>query len=390
MPTGLVKKIAPARIFEIAGDLFVDSPLQSAMAHCVGADFLMGAGLAVTFRTRFGFQDYLQTLDLCPGQVAQVFCDKEDRLVFHLVTKPRSARCRPLPGDFRAAVFELARRCAESRVATLSIPRIGAGLDRLPWPWVRGVLEEAFAGADTEVLVFTLPAERRPSKQRRVAPQRRWSGGAHKTVRARDTAVEGGLARHREDNAETTGATTTPSVSSPTLAANNTGENVPCLSLANDSLAGVPPALADKSLTPDRPIRTSKSRRKISADERFYNDCQRRLQALLEAGGVEPEREEEPPSSPLVLRRSSASPFIKAAKNTVTSTGGSAGRDPKACELTGALSSLASGSTPSIQKSVRRVEQKREPSLKSAAAQPSRRECYGRGRASSQLRGLML
>ncbi|XP_065335321.1 uncharacterized protein LOC135936441 [Cloeon dipterum] len=213
--------LAPAQIFTIAGDLFTDAPPQSAMAHCVGADFLMGAGLAVTFKRRFGFQGYLQSLGLRPGEVAQVVCDKEDRLIFHLVTKPRSAHCRPLPDDFRAAVFELARRCAKAKVSTLSIPRIGAGLDRLPWPWVRGVLEEAFAGKDIDVLVFTQPAERQQRKQRTVAPKRSWPSGARKTARAPEAAVEGGSAGHGEGITATSGATTSPSVSSPTLAASN-------------------------------------------------------------------------------------------------------------------------------------------------------------------------
>ncbi|CAB3387726.1 Hypothetical predicted protein [Cloeon dipterum] len=274
--------IAPAQIFMIAGDLFTDAPPQSAMAHCVGADFLMGAGLAVTFRRRFGFQGYLQSLSLRPGEVAQVVCDKEDRLIFHLVTKPRSAHCRPLPEDFRAAVFELARRCVKAKVSTLSIPRIGAGLDRLPCPWVRGVLEEAFAGKDIDVLVFTLPAERQQRKQRTVAPKRSWPGGARKTTRVPDAAVEGGSAGHGEALTATTGATTFPSMSSPTPAASNSSEPVLCSSPANVTLAGDSPACADKTLTPDRPITTSGRSCRVPYSERLYNDCKKRYQLLIE------------------------------------------------------------------------------------------------------------
>jgi hypothetical protein len=34
------------------------------------------------------------------------------------------------------------------------MPQIGAGLDRQPWRWAKNIIEEVFAGIDTDVLIF--------------------------------------------------------------------------------------------------------------------------------------------------------------------------------------------------------------------------------------------
>ncbi|CAB3387965.1 Hypothetical predicted protein [Cloeon dipterum] len=84
-----------AKIFEIAGDLFQDAPEDAALAHCVEAHFLMAAVLAVTFKELFGNVDYLKTQQKRPGQTAALRIrsaeDGYSRIVFYLVTKPRSA-----------------------------------------------------------------------------------------------------------------------------------------------------------------------------------------------------------------------------------------------------------------------------------------------------------
>jgi len=147
-----------ARVTEIFGDLFLDAPNDAALANCVGGEYKMGAGISVKFREKYGNISYLKSLKLQPGQVATLpIHSKEgelDKYIFYLVTKPRSANCLPKRVDFKAAVMELANQCKSLGVSTLAIPKIGAGLDRLPWPWVLSVINEAFSGVDTDVLVF--------------------------------------------------------------------------------------------------------------------------------------------------------------------------------------------------------------------------------------------
>jgi len=154
-----------AKITEIRnGNLFDDAPPGAALAHCVGADFVMGAGLAVEFRERFGHVEELRAGHHRPGTVAAVpllqpGSNNIDRYVFHLVTKPTSRYCLPRWWELIYAVRELARLCRELKIKTVAMPQIGAGLDRQQWWKVRRVIEIEFAGEDTEVLVFFHPSE---------------------------------------------------------------------------------------------------------------------------------------------------------------------------------------------------------------------------------------
>ncbi|XP_059472805.1 uncharacterized protein LOC132195083 isoform X1 [Neocloeon triangulifer] len=167
-PKSLPPPTRPARVYEIDGDLFEDAPADASLAHCVGADFLMGAGIAVPIKEKYGNVSYLKSLGRRPGQVASLPISEEQlKFVFYLVTKPRSAYCLPRPDDFVSAVRELAQLCSSLGVPTLAMPRIGAGLDRQPWPWVRSVIEEAFAGVDTDVLIFVHPSERPVNEMKR-------------------------------------------------------------------------------------------------------------------------------------------------------------------------------------------------------------------------------
>jgi O-acetyl-ADP-ribose deacetylase (regulator of RNase III) len=168
----------PAKLKELPGNLFDDAPEGAALGHCVGADFLMGKGIAVEFRERFGHLDYLRSQNAQPGQVITVPLHKDngeiDRYIFHIVTKPKSANCLPRPHEFVPAVRNLASLCASLGVKTLALPRIGAGLDRQPWPWVRKIIEEEFAGVATEVLIFNKPTEFPVNECRRLT----YSGAA--------------------------------------------------------------------------------------------------------------------------------------------------------------------------------------------------------------------
>jgi O-acetyl-ADP-ribose deacetylase (regulator of RNase III) len=154
-----------AKVTEVTvGNLFNDAPRGAALAHCVGADFMMGAGLAVEFLERFGHVQELRAMHLQPGQVAtmcllQPNSLEVDRYVFHLVTKPTSHNCLPRWWELIYAVRELRRLCEHLAVKVVAMPQIGTGLDRQHWWKVRRVIDIEFAGSDTEVLVFHHPSE---------------------------------------------------------------------------------------------------------------------------------------------------------------------------------------------------------------------------------------
>jgi O-acetyl-ADP-ribose deacetylase (regulator of RNase III) len=300
-----------ANIKEIKfGNLFDDAPPGAALAHCVGADFVMGAGLAVEFRERFGHETELRAGGHQPGTVATIplmtpGSNEVDRYIFHLVTKPTSRYCLPRWWEIIYSVRELARLCDELKIKTLAMPQIGAGLDRQQWWKVRRVLEIEFAGSNTEVLVFHHPSEH---------PRNECAGQRQQTA-LNSTAT----------TTTTAAATAAASTAAASTAATNAAASVTVPVVA-------PPPLTSYKDWPPPPKQTPKT----PTTDRFLSD--------LEAAKRNSLRRTSPQ---LVPGRGSA---LKAANATVAaSKGGPAGgRGSRACLQTGAPSSPAPTSTPPL------------------------------------------
>lgn len=75
------------RLNEVNGDLF-SAPKTHSLAHCVGADLAMGAGIAVKFKDVYGKVDELRSQNVGSGDVAVLKDD--ERFIYYLVTKPKS------------------------------------------------------------------------------------------------------------------------------------------------------------------------------------------------------------------------------------------------------------------------------------------------------------
>jgi O-acetyl-ADP-ribose deacetylase (regulator of RNase III) len=145
----------------VDGDLFKDARPDASLAHCVGGDFVMGDGIAVQFRERFGNVTFLKALKTRVGEVAVL--PLNDRFVFNLVTKTVSRHMKPTLEAFAAAVRNLSRLCAELGVQHLAMPQIGSGLDKLDWDVVLPIIVEEFRGVDTQVTIFKYTNPRRES-----------------------------------------------------------------------------------------------------------------------------------------------------------------------------------------------------------------------------------
>lgn len=134
-------------ICEYHGDLFENAPGDSALVHCVSACLSMSKGIATEFKSRFGGVNELRSQNLKVGDVGVLNRYTPDashfRYVFYMVTKSKYYE-RPLQTDFERALIELARVCDENDIDTLSMPRIGCGLDKLKWEWVRNTMERVF------------------------------------------------------------------------------------------------------------------------------------------------------------------------------------------------------------------------------------------------------
>jgi len=153
--------LPPANVTEVEGDLFLDAPEEAALAHCIGEDALCTRGHAATPKDTLlkGLLPYLRSLGKKTGEVATLLVG--EKYIFNLVTKPLTKGRRPYLHDFRSSVTELARLCTTLGIKKLAMPRIGAGLDRIPWREAKKVIIEAFAGCPTEVQIFKRPDETR-------------------------------------------------------------------------------------------------------------------------------------------------------------------------------------------------------------------------------------
>jgi len=133
------------------GDLFSST---CSKAHCVSADQRQGAGIAKSFRMRYGRIAELKAQNKGVGEVAY-FLNSPGEYVFTLITKERYFD-KPTYENLNKCLIELARICKQLGVKTLCIPRLGCGLDGLDWNAVKRVIFMAADWGGLEMTVYTM------------------------------------------------------------------------------------------------------------------------------------------------------------------------------------------------------------------------------------------
>ena len=137
------------QIFEIKQNLF---SLENThyLAHCISADFNMGAGIAVEFNKRYGLQDALK--ENSPIAWPTTILIKK---TFNLITKERYWH-KPTYQTLEASLRHMALICKLQKVKKVAMPKIGCGLDRLQWEKVKRIIEREFKDLDIEVVICYL------------------------------------------------------------------------------------------------------------------------------------------------------------------------------------------------------------------------------------------
>ena len=126
------------------------------LAHCISADFALGAGIAVEFDKRYdmrrklssGYPQYLQYMK-CYHILGE--CILIDR-VFNLVTKERYFQ-KPTYKSMKQALMRMKKLCIAKNIKKIAMPLIGCGLDRLQWEKVSEIVQEVFKDIDIEIVV---------------------------------------------------------------------------------------------------------------------------------------------------------------------------------------------------------------------------------------------
>lgn len=147
------------KLTEIKGDLFAETYQEKDIyAHCISEDFVMGKGIAKTFKQLF---PELKAKDRLIAnykrekykRLLAVPCQKA--LVANLITK-RYYYNKPTYETLKESLAELREYIDKNGIKRILMPRIGCGLDGLKWEKVKTVIEEMFSDTDIEILVFYL------------------------------------------------------------------------------------------------------------------------------------------------------------------------------------------------------------------------------------------
>ena len=134
----------------IAGDLFANEQHAQALAHGCNCQGSMGAGIAVGFRQRYPamYEEYRRRCKATPRQFnpgdVLLWKDEQQPWVFNLATQEDYWRARATY-DTIERVFQVMRAQADAEgIASIAMPRIGAGYGGLSWPKVRTIIERVF------------------------------------------------------------------------------------------------------------------------------------------------------------------------------------------------------------------------------------------------------
>lgn len=139
-------------------DLF-SVPCDYYLAHCVSADFALGAGIAIEFNKRFDMRRKLkEDWPTCIEEMRKHNLHGECCLidnVFNLITKER-AWYKPTYESIAEALHATKSIANANGVKKIAMPKIGCGLDGKNWNVVSELIKGVFSDTDIEILVCSL------------------------------------------------------------------------------------------------------------------------------------------------------------------------------------------------------------------------------------------
>lgn len=142
------------RYREIECDLFVEKS-ECYYAHCVSADFALGAGIAKRFNQLYNMRERLFEWADRPGREVKIGSAVLIDGVFNLVTKPRYFN-KPTYNSLQLALLDMREQCISLGIDRIAMPRIGCGLDRLDWSTVSDMVKRIFGDTNIEITVYYL------------------------------------------------------------------------------------------------------------------------------------------------------------------------------------------------------------------------------------------
>lgn len=127
------------------------------LAHCISADFMLGAGIAKAF-ARMGVKaELLKNFPMGKWKGNGYCLYTNAGMGFHsgvlnLVTKQFYYH-KPTYDTLRQALYAMKEECRVKEIKAIAMPKIASGLDKLEWNQVSAMIQDIFADTDMEILV---------------------------------------------------------------------------------------------------------------------------------------------------------------------------------------------------------------------------------------------
>ncbi len=135
-----------ATIKYVRGDLFTTD--CKVLMQCISADFGMGAGIAVEFTRRYKVMQFLKQgawlnsnnlIKTVWPSCFPVIDEETGTMILNLVTKEKYSD-KPTINSLENALIHASYYIGQRGIYEIALPKIGSGLDRLPWKEVEDCL----------------------------------------------------------------------------------------------------------------------------------------------------------------------------------------------------------------------------------------------------------
>lgn len=131
-----------------------DVPQGWWIAHCISADFALGAGVAKQIEEVFHIRERLaEEYDNMIHELGN--CCLVCGNVLNLITK-RHYWGKPTLDSMKEALDDMCTTVGEYHIRKVAMPRIGCGLDKLKWEDVSQMIQDVFKNIDIEIMVCYL------------------------------------------------------------------------------------------------------------------------------------------------------------------------------------------------------------------------------------------
>ena len=134
----------------IKGDLLKS---RDCLAHTVSSDMKLGRGIAYQFKMKFGKVDLLRKQRRLVGDTPHI--TDRGRKIFYLITKEKFWH-KPHLYHIEEALENLKKELIKRNINSVSLPRIGTGLDCQPWAQVYSIIVRVFGNTNITINIYKL------------------------------------------------------------------------------------------------------------------------------------------------------------------------------------------------------------------------------------------